>query len=118
MAQAKNHFVICCGVARKPPNARARACGSIQLALVPRARRQHWHYRRRRRKIPANRTKFPPMRQTAHTYLTAAEVAALTVACGLQGDVVSVLAYTGLRFGELVGLNVEDVDLDVRRIRV
>lgn len=69
-------------------------------------------------KIPANRTKFPPMRQTAHTYLTAAEVAALTVACGLQGDVVSVLAYTGLRFGELVGLNVEDVDLDVRRIRV
>ncbi len=69
-------------------------------------------------KNPANRTKFPPMRQTAHTYLTAAEVAALTVACGAQGDIVPLLAYTGLRFGELVGLNVEDVDLDTRRIRV
>jgi integrase len=32
--------------------------------------------------------------------------------------VVLVLAYTGLRFGELTGLNVEDVDLEGRRIRV
>lgn len=31
---------------------------------------------------PAARTKFPPMRQTTHTYLTAAEVAALTLICG------------------------------------
>jgi integrase len=67
---------------------------------------------------PAARTKFPPLRPTAHTYLTAAEVAALTLVCGAQGDVVSVLAYTGLRFGELTGLNVEDVDLKARRIRV
>ncbi len=67
---------------------------------------------------PATRTKFPPMRSTTHTYLTAAEVAALTLACGRQGDIVSILAYTGLRFGELVGLNVEDVDLAARRIRV
>jgi len=35
-----------------------------------------------------------------------------------QGDVVLILAYTGLRFGELTGLNVEDVDLQARRIRV
>ena len=35
-----------------------------------------------------------------------------------QGDVVSLLAYTGLRFGELTGLNVEDIDLKARRIRV
>jgi len=67
---------------------------------------------------PASRTKFPPMRQTTHIYLAAPEVAALTQACGDQGDVVSILAYTGLRFGELTGLNVEDVDLDARRIRV
>jgi integrase len=32
--------------------------------------------------------------------------------------VVVILAYTGLRFGELTGLNVEDVDLGARRIRV
>lgn len=69
-------------------------------------------------KNPAARTKFPPMRHTTHTYLTTAEVAALTLACGPQGDVVSLLAYTGLRFGELIGLNVEDIDLKARRIRV
>ena len=57
------------------------------------------------------------MRDTTHVYLTAGEVAALAQACGDQGDVVSILAYTGLRFGELTGLNVEDVDLDARRIR-
>jgi integrase len=51
-------------------------------------------------------------------YLTAAEVAVLASVCGEQGDVVSILGYTGLRFGELTGLNVEDVDLDARRIRV
>ena len=69
-------------------------------------------------KNPAARTKFPPMRETTHTYLTAGEVTALAHACGDQGDVVSILAYTGLRFGELTGLNVEDVELDARRIRV
>jgi integrase len=35
-----------------------------------------------------------------------------------QGDVVLILAHTGLRFGELTGLNVEDVDLQARHIRV
>lgn len=69
-------------------------------------------------KNPAARTKFPPMRRTTHTYLSAAEVAALENACAHQGDIVSILAYTGLRFGELTGLNVEDVDLTARRIRV
>jgi integrase len=69
-------------------------------------------------KNPATRTRFPPMRHTTHVYLTVAEVAALAAACGAQGDIVSILAYTGLRFGELTGLNVEDVDLDARRIRV
>ena len=39
-------------------------------------------------------------------------------ACGAQGNVVLLLAYTGMRFGELVGLRVEDVDLQARRIRV
>jgi integrase len=69
-------------------------------------------------KNPASRTKFPPMRNKPHIYLTAAEVAALAQTCGAQGDVVLILAYTGLRFGELTGLNVEDVDLGARRIRV
>jgi integrase len=69
-------------------------------------------------KNAAARTNFPPMRHAAHIYLTAAEVAALAQVCGAQGDVVLILAYTGLRFGELTGLNVEDVDIGARRIRV
>lgn len=69
-------------------------------------------------KNPAARTKFPPMRYAPHIYLTVAEVSALTQVCGKQGEVVLILAYTGLRFGELIGLNVEDVDLRARRIRV
>jgi integrase len=67
---------------------------------------------------PFARTKFPPLRETTHTYLTTSEVAALAEACGNQGDVVLLLAYTGMRFGELVGLRVEDVDLKARRVRV
>ena len=67
---------------------------------------------------PAARTKFPTLRQASHTYLTTSEVAALAEACGSQGDVVLLLAYLGLRYGELVGLRVEDVDLTARRIRV
>lgn len=67
---------------------------------------------------PAARTRFPPLRQASHTYLTTSEVAALADECGDQGDVVLLLAYTGMRFGELVGLQVEDVDLEARRIRV
>ena len=69
-------------------------------------------------KNPATRTKFPPMRRTMHIYLNAREVAELSDACGPQGDVVMILAYTGLRFGELTGLNVEDVDVAARRIRI
>lgn len=51
-------------------------------------------------------------------YLTASEVAQLSEACGAQRDVVLILAYTGLRFGELTGLNVEDIDLAARRVRI
>jgi integrase len=67
---------------------------------------------------PAGRTNLPPLRQASHSYLTTTETAALAEACGRQGDVIHLLAYTGMRFGELVGLRVEDVDLAARRIRV
>lgn len=53
-----------------------------------------------------------------HRYLTAQEVEKLAVACGSQGDVVTVLAYTGLRWSELVGLRVRDLDLVARRLYV
>ncbi|GAB4602010.1 tyrosine-type recombinase/integrase [Mycobacterium avium] len=53
-----------------------------------------------------------------HRYLTAQEVHALASACGDQGDVVTILAYTGLRWSELVGLRVGDIDLGARRLYV
>ena len=49
-----------------------------------------------------------PVRER-HRYLTAAEVSRLARECGDQGDVVTLLAYTGLRWSELVGLRVEVV---------
>jgi integrase len=53
-----------------------------------------------------------------HRYLSAPEVAALAAACKDQGDVVIILAYTGLRWSELVGLRVGDIDLATRRLHV
>lgn len=53
-----------------------------------------------------------------HRYLSAQEVRALATACGDQGDVVTILAYTGLRWSELVGLRVKDVDLTARRLYI
>ena len=69
-------------------------------------------------KNPASKVRFAPLRETSHVYLTPNEISRLATLCGAQGDVVTILAYTGLRFGELTGLNVEDVDLAARRIRV
>lgn len=67
---------------------------------------------------PCAGTTFPPLREREHVYLTANEVDQLATLCGTQGDIVTVLAYTGLRWGELTGLRVSDVDLAARRIRV
>lgn len=63
---------------------------------------------------PASRTKFPPRRRTSHTYLTTTEVAALAQVRGQQHDVILLLAHSGMRFGELVGLCVGAKD-PVRR---
>lgn len=68
---------------------------------------------------PAATTNFPPLPRSTHIYLTAPQVARLSALCGsAQGDVVPILAYTGMRWGELCGLNVEDVDLVARRLRI
>ncbi len=58
-----------------------------------------------------------PVRER-HRYLTTTEVSALAAACGDQGDVVTILAFTGLRWSELVGLRVGDVDLKARRLYI
>lgn len=69
-------------------------------------------------KNPATATSFPPMPAHDHTYLTADEVEHLATLCGPQGDIVLILAYTGLRWGELTGLRVADINLAARRLRV
>ncbi len=68
---------------------------------------------------PAAGLSAPPIPQRErHRYLTAREVAALAEALGDQGDVVTILAFTGLRWSELVGLRVRDLDLPARRLYV
>jgi len=68
---------------------------------------------------PAAGVSAPPIpARERHRYLTAAEVNTLAAALGDQGDVALVLAYTGLRWSELVGLRVMDVDLALRRLHV
>lgn len=76
----------------------------------------------RDRRIPHNPARgvdLPRKRRKPHRYLTHSEVDALAAAAGGErGTVVQVLAYTGLRWGELAALRVRDVDMLRRRLSV
>jgi integrase len=61
---------------------------------------------------------LPRKVKRAHTYLTHEQVAALARESGDKSTLVLVLAYTGLRWGEAVGLRVKDLDLVRRRFNV
>lgn len=75
---------------------------------------------------PAQRLKLPRVVKTTKRYLSHEQVAALARAVGQISDgfnhgyhlVVLVLAYCGLRWGELSGLRVRDVDLGPRRLTI
>jgi integrase len=75
---------------------------------------------------PAQRLKLPKVVKTAKRYLSHEQVAALARTVGqISGGfehgyhlVVLVLAYCGLRWGELSGLRVRDVDLTRRRLTI
>lgn len=68
---------------------------------------------------PAAGVAMPRKKRKPHQYLTHAEVEALAAAAGGErGTVVRVAAYTGLRWGELTGLRVRDVDMLRRRLQV
>jgi integrase len=65
--------------------------------------------------------KYPPARIVEHAdrgYLSHAQVAALTAAVEYLPEVVRFLAYTGLRWGELAALRVQDFDMLRRRVNV
>lgn len=61
---------------------------------------------------------LPRKRKKAHVYLTHSQVDALAREAGQYDTLVRTLAYTGIRWGEAVGLRVENVDFLRRRIQV
>ena len=67
---------------------------------------------------PADKVPLPPAAKPDKRFLSHGEVAALAIAAGEYHLVVRVLAYCGLRFGELAALRVRRVDLMRRRIEV
>ena len=67
---------------------------------------------------PARGVNLPRKLRREHRYLTHQEVHGLALASGGHRALVLVLAYTGLRWGEAIGLRVKDVDVERRRISV
>ncbi len=67
---------------------------------------------------PAAGVKTPRKTRKERTYLSHDQVLALAREAKGAGPIVLVLAYTGLRWGELVGLRVRDVDRKRRRLNV
>ncbi|MBV7294901.1 site-specific integrase [Corynebacterium sp. TAE3-ERU12] len=67
---------------------------------------------------PARGVRLPRKARARHVYLSMEQVRMLADECSHHGEIVWVLATTGLRWGELAGLQVADIDLDKRRIHV
>jgi integrase len=73
------------------------------------------------RRIPSNPARgvgLPRKVSKEHVYLTHLQVDRLARESGPHAPLVRVLAYTGLRWGEVSGLRVGDVDLGRRRLSV
>lgn len=67
---------------------------------------------------PARGVGLPRKVSREHVYLTHLQVDSLARASGRYAPLIRVLAYTGLRWGEVSGLRVGDVDLGRRRLSV
>jgi len=67
---------------------------------------------------PASRVKLPRARTRDKRFLTHGQVAALEDAADDDRLIIRVLAYCGLRFGELAALRVRNVDFLRRRLRI
>ena len=73
------------------------------------------------RRVPANvarGARLPRKVPRAHRYLTHQQVHDLAAASGKHEAMVLLLAYTGLRWGEVVALRVRDVDFTRRRLAI
>jgi len=73
---------------------------------------------RRIRVNPARDINLPRKTKKPRTYLTRDQVSALALASGEHSTLVLVLSYTGLRWGEAIGLQVGDLNMLRRRIQV
>jgi integrase len=73
---------------------------------------------RRVQSNPARGVNLPRKVRKEHRYLTHEQVHSLASACGEHRTLVLLLAYSGLRWGEAIGLRIGDVDLQRRRISV
>ncbi len=67
---------------------------------------------------PASDIKLPHKNRKRPVYLTHQQVAELAAASGTHEGLVLLLAYTGLRWGEAVGLRVRDLDMLRRRATI
>lgn len=67
---------------------------------------------------PARGAEVPARQSVRNTYLTARQVDLLASHSGDHADLVLLLAFTGLRWGEAIALRRRDVNLDARRIHV
>lgn len=75
----------------------------------------------RDKRIPSNPcegVELPKVEVAEQIILPPADVAVLAAAAGEYSDVVNALAMSGLRWGELAGLQAQDVNLTTGRIRV
>jgi integrase len=67
---------------------------------------------------PCDGVRLPKRQHADRGYLTHARVSALADAVDRQPEVVRLLAYTGLRWGEMAALRVCDFDMLRRRVNV
>ncbi|WP_253260097.1 tyrosine-type recombinase/integrase [Nocardia farcinica] len=67
---------------------------------------------------PAAKIDLPRRVPVDHVYLTHDQVAGLAAECSKGSAIVMLLAYSGLRWGEMAALRPRDVDLRRRRIHV
>ncbi len=67
---------------------------------------------------PCEGVRLPKRQHADRGYLSHVQVAALAGADPPQGEVVRFLAYTGLRWGEMAALRVQDIDMLRRRVNV
>jgi integrase len=110
----------------------ALAPSTVRLAFRVLAMVLDWCVPRRLNANPARRVKLPVVPEAEHVYLTYEQVEALADAAGSlrtkydkptasarsNRALILLLAYTGIRWGEAAALQVRNVDLGNRRVRI